>query len=392
MVVLEIQTAVPEDTLFGRWVHTSGYAVPLVVLSFASAWGFPVIAGIVAGDIFAGEDRHGTWTTLLTHSASRRAVFAGKAATACAFVVALILLLAVASFAAGLAATGAQPLVGLSGQMLSGGRSAALTCACWAFALLPGLAFACLALLISVVTQSSAAGMLGPLVVALVMQLLSLVGSGSILRAVLLSDALDAWHGLFVEPAFFGPLAWAALASIVYILACLSIAWVFLRRRDFAGPAPAPAGRGRPARRLALVVAVFAVLAAASSLGSTGVTAGRLEGSIGATFSNLTVLQQEYLGHHIPAGAMLPVLPTCRRQGVVEQNRGPGDDWLCTLDVVTPTAAQVAVNYDVAVEADGCYSADGPPAFIGPLTIRDSHGRPRINPLFRFDGCFEVEP
>ena len=208
--------------------------------------------------------------------------------------------------------------------MLSGGRSAALTCACWAFALLPGLAFACLALLISVVTQSSAAGMLGPLVVALVMQLLSLVGSGSILRAVLLSDALDAWHGLFVEPAFFGPLAWAALASIVYILACLSIAWVFLRRRDFAGPAPAPAGRGRPARRLALVVAVFAVLAAASSLGSTGVTAGRLEGSIGATFSNLTVLQQEYLGHHIPAGAMLPVLPTCRRQGVVEQNRGPG--------------------------------------------------------------------
>jgi hypothetical protein len=76
----------------------------------------------------------------------------------------------------------------------------------------------------------------------------------------------------------------------------------------------------------------------------------------------------------------------------VDRNRGPGDDWLCTLDVVTPTAAHVAVNYDVAVEADGCYSADGPPAFIGPLTIRDSHGRPRINPLFRFDGCFEVEP
>ena len=31
-------------------------------------------------------------------------------------------------------------------------------------------------------------------------------------------------------------------------------------------------------------------------------------------------------------------------------------------------------------------------AFIGPLTIRDRQGRRRVNPLFRFDGCFDVSP
>jgi ABC-2 type transport system permease protein len=35
--VLRIQPAVPADTLFGGWVHTSGFAVPLVILSFAGA-------------------------------------------------------------------------------------------------------------------------------------------------------------------------------------------------------------------------------------------------------------------------------------------------------------------------------------------------------------------
>src|SRR4051794_14372563 len=59
--VLRIQSGVPADTLFGSWVHTSGFAVSLVILSFAGAWGLPVIAGIVGGDMFASEDRLGTW-------------------------------------------------------------------------------------------------------------------------------------------------------------------------------------------------------------------------------------------------------------------------------------------------------------------------------------------
>jgi len=51
--VLKLQSGSPADTLFGVWVHSSGFALSLVVLSFCGAWGFPVLAGVLAGDIFA---------------------------------------------------------------------------------------------------------------------------------------------------------------------------------------------------------------------------------------------------------------------------------------------------------------------------------------------------
>ncbi len=50
------------------------------------------------------------------------------------------------------------------------------------------------------------------------------------------------------------------------------------------------------------------------------------------------------------------------------------------------------MNYDVAVKPNGCYTADGPETFIGPLTIHRHDEPPILNPLFRFNGCFEVAP
>lgn len=70
-LIMKSQTSAPADTLFGRWIHTSGFATPFVVLGFAGIAGFPLLASVVAGDMFAGEDRHSTWKTLLTRSCSR---------------------------------------------------------------------------------------------------------------------------------------------------------------------------------------------------------------------------------------------------------------------------------------------------------------------------------
>jgi ABC-2 type transport system permease protein len=389
VAVLAIQSAVPQDTLFGRWVHTTGFAVPLVVLGFAGAWGLPVIAGVAAGDSFAGEDRHGTWKTLLTRSCRRSDVFVGKTLAAFVYAAALVALLAASSIAAGVLTVGAQPLVGLSGQTIAPGHSLVLVVAGWAAALLPVLAFTSLAVLFSVVTRSSVAGVLGPLLVALVMQLLSLVGSGEIMRALLLSTTLDAWHGLFVAPAYAGPLEQSAVVSAVYVGVCLGVSWLVLRRRDFAGTV-GRRGRAGLVRGLAVVVAVLAVLAVAGSVGPTPITAAKLQRSLATTFGNLVVLQQTMLGRHVPAGASLNVMPACRRRGVATPRRGPGDNWLCTVNVVTPSASQVPVNYDVTVRPNGCYTAEGPPSFIGPATIRERGGRSSVNPLFQFDGCFDA--
>ena len=390
--VLRIQSAVPQDTLFGGWVHTSGFAIPLVILSFAGAWVFPVIAGVAGGDMFAGEDRLGTWKTVLTRSCRRSEIFAGKVVVAGAYAVVMVVLLAAASILAGVLATGTQPLVGLSGQVLGSGRALELTVASWGISLLPALAYTALAVLVSAVTRSSAAGALGPLVAALALQLLSLVGAGEIVHTLLLSTALDAWHGLFVMPAFSRPIAWGVLVSLGYVAAFVGIAWFSFRNRDIAGTSPGERRWGRPIRVLAAATALVALLAAASNWGPTAITQTRLERSIVRDFRNLTVLQQKDLGRRDLSGRNMRILPSCRRQGVPTPTRGPGDNWVCFLDVFTLSGAQITVDYDVTVQTNGCYTAEGPPAFIGPLTIRDRQGRRRLNPLFRFDGCFDVVP
>lgn len=389
-IVLRIQPAVPQDTLFGTWVHTSGFAVSLVILGFAGAWVFPVIAGIAGGDMFAGEDRLGTWKTLLTRSRSRSEIFAGKAVIAGSYAAVMVVLLGASSILAGVVATGTQPLVGLSGQVLGSGRAFELTVESWAVSLLPALAFTALALLVSAVTRSGAAGALAPLVAALALQLLSLVGSGEIVHALLLSTAVDAWHGMFAVPGFVGPIAWGALASVAYAAVFVGVAWLSLRNRDIAGPGTGERPWRRPVLALLLTVGLVVVLAVASSWGPTAITQARLEHSIVENFRNLTVLQQKELGRHGLERRDLRVLSGCRRQGTATPTRGAGDNWVCVLNVFTP--AQTTIDYDVAVQANGCYTADGAPTFIGPLTIRSPQGKRFVNPLFRFDGCFDVMP
>jgi len=125
----EIANWLPSDTIFGVWVHSSGFAIPLVVLAFAGSWGFPVLAGVLAGDIFSAEDRYGTWKTVLTRSCRRQELFVGKVLAAATFSAGLVVLLAVSSVAAGLLLVGDQPLVGLSGALLAPGRTAVLVLA-----------------------------------------------------------------------------------------------------------------------------------------------------------------------------------------------------------------------------------------------------------------------
>jgi ABC-2 type transport system permease protein len=60
VVVLKTQSGVPTDALLGVWAHSSGFSVVFVLLVFAGSWGFPVLAGVAAGDSFASESRYGT--------------------------------------------------------------------------------------------------------------------------------------------------------------------------------------------------------------------------------------------------------------------------------------------------------------------------------------------
>jgi ABC-2 type transport system permease protein len=231
-ISMRVQSSLPTDTLFGRAVNESGFAVSLVVLGFAGLWAFPVLTGVVGGDLFSAEDRHGTWATVLTRSRSRAEIFAGKTLTAIAFSLLAITLLAASSLAAGVLVIGYTPLVDLSGLLLQPEQALPRVVLAWASVLPPALGFTALGILLSVATRSSAAGIGLPVVIGLLMQLIAFVDGPEGARRLLITYAFGGWHGLLFEPAYYGPLIHGSAVSVIYLIGCLLIAHRLLQRRE----------------------------------------------------------------------------------------------------------------------------------------------------------------
>ncbi|HUA46662.1 MAG TPA: ABC transporter permease [Solirubrobacteraceae bacterium] len=392
-LALKAQSGTPSDALFGFWVHSSGFAVSLVILGFAGSWGFPIIAGVVAGDLFSSEDRHGTWKTILTRSCTREDVFAGKLLAVGTVVVGLTLIVAASSLIAGVVLVGAHPLVNLSGVLTSASRMLALTVVSWLICLLPVLAYTSVAILVSAATRNGILGVLGPLLLALVTQLLDLIGRGVLVHELLIGSAFDGWHGLFASHPFFGQVLVGSLVSVVWIAVCLAASWRIMRRRDFltgvSGQGPSWTA---PVKVVAVSTVVIAALALGCNIGPNGVTNSRVISAIGHEFNNVTLLQQQLIGRRVPPNARFYIRPECYRPGMT--GAGPGD-WSCYVYVFLPQANSVpyqlqSVEYDVSVQYNGCYKAQSPPAFVGNATMQNAAGRSVANPLFIVYGCFNI--
>lgn len=377
----------PSDTLFGRWSGTTGFATSLTLLNTASVYGVPLLAGLFAGDIFAGEDRHGTWKMILTRSSSRTSVFAGKAIAAAICVWAGFIVIGAVSLVAGVAVAGASPLVGLSGQLVPAGQAWGLVAASWAFSLLPATTFIALGLLLSIASRSSIVGVLGPLVVAGALQVLEIIDSGEIVRAIAPVTPFDAWHGLFTVPGHPGTLVQGAVTSIAWTAIFGGAAWYLLRRRAFAGSDAVPRVQRRAtARIIAVAVVVLAALAVAAGQGPTELTAKRLDASIAPVFGRLAAVHYRWQTG-TPGGTAGPMRATCNRGAGAQQSQGPGDDWSCTVIDSRAADGEPPVILDVSLKASGCYTAEAG-STLGALLMRSYQGRTFINPLYAFDGCF----
>ena len=115
VVALATRGGGPNEVAFGRYVHDTGLAIPLVLLLFGSVWMFPLITALVAGDIIATEDRHGTLKTILTRSVERHQIFAGKTLATITYAVAAIAISGAVALGAGILASGFNPITTLSG-------------------------------------------------------------------------------------------------------------------------------------------------------------------------------------------------------------------------------------------------------------------------------------
>jgi ABC-2 type transport system permease protein len=234
VLILRGQTP-PADTLYGRYIHASGYAVPLLLLGFATQWIFPLLTSLVAGDIFASEDQHGTWKTVLTRSVSRAQLFWAKTLAAVTFAVVALALLAASTIVSSVVLVGHQPLVGLTGQLIASGTALKLVAASWIIALPPLIGFTALSILLSVRTRNPAIGVVGPVVLGFAMALIGSIGGIGLLRRALLTTPLESWHGLFTAQPFHGPIYQGLLVSALWTALCVLLAYTSLRRRDITG-------------------------------------------------------------------------------------------------------------------------------------------------------------
>ncbi|MBA2716497.1 MAG: ABC transporter permease, partial [Propionibacteriales bacterium] len=199
VIAINAQQRPPKDSLYGRHIHESGLAVALLILGFAAQWILPLLTALVAGDIFASEDQHGTWKTVLTRSASRGQLFWAKAVTALTFATSVLVVLAASTIVASVLIVGHQDLTGLTGQVIPAATATQLVALSWAIALAPLLGFTCLAILLSVRSRNPAVGIAAPVVIGLVMQLVGGLGSVEGIRPFLLTTPFETWHGLLTE-------------------------------------------------------------------------------------------------------------------------------------------------------------------------------------------------
>ena len=392
------QSDLPTDTLFGRWMNITGWAGPLVMLGFAGTYALPLLTSVVAGDVFAAEDRLGTWRHLLVAVRSYRRIFAAKVLASLTVILVLVVGMSVSSTVGGVLAVGSQPLVALDGRLLAPADAAGLVVLAWVCVLAPTLALAGIGLLGSVALGRSPMGLLLPAVVALAMGLAQLLPLPVAVRLALPSYAFIAWQGLFTTPAQLGPLLIGVAVSLVWAVAATVLAYVLFMRRDFTNLTHDGSGRRAltvaAAPLVGLLAVTIGILAVATPATGSGIGQDKVQQSVATAFAHLYRLQTQQLHRPDVTEEQLAAAVACTKgDGLVEPD-GPGNDWRCVVSWHLPgvTATGQAI-YQLDIASDGQYVADGdgPKEVNGYFQVRTPTGD-QPNPLWQFDGHIELLP
>ncbi|WP_035867527.1 ABC transporter permease [Kitasatospora cheerisanensis] len=392
------QSTLPTDTLFGRWMHATGWAGPLVTLGFAGSWALPLLTSVVAGDVFAAEDRLGTWRHLLVAARSPRRIFAAKALAGLTVLLLLVAGLAVSGAVGGLLAVGNHPLVGLDGRLLAPGDAALRVLLAWLCALAPTLALAGIGLLGSVALGRNPMGLLLPALVALVMQLAQMMPLPVGVRLALPGYAFLSWNGLFTGPAQLGPLLIGVAVALAWAAATTLLARLLFLRRDFTNPAHDGSGRRAVALGVlplaALLAVTVGVLAPAAGGAGSGIGQDKVQRSVATAFAHLYRLQTAELNRPDVTEEQLRATAACDKGSSSVEPEGPGNDWRCVVTWHLPgvDATGTAV-YQLDVAPDGRFVADGdgPKEVNGYFLVRTPTGD-APNPLWQFDGNVGLLP
>jgi ABC-2 type transport system permease protein len=394
--VISRQTSLPADAVYGRWMGQSGWAGSLVILVFMGTLVLPLLTCVVAGDVFAVEDRLGTWRHLLVAVRSPRRIFLAKALAALTVTLVLLAALVVSSIAGGLISIGSHPLPGLDGHVMGTGELSRTVLLAWLSILPPTLAFSAVGLLGSVALGRSPLGLLMPVVLALVLEGVQLLPVPVALRLALPVNAFLGYRGLLAAPSELGPLWIGVAVSLAWTVLATFLAYRIFVRRDFTDVAYDGSGRrflvAGVAPLVGLVALTSAVVATTTGVTGSGIERTKLETTLATSFSHLYVLQTEELHRPAVTEEQLHTTARCDKGGDRVDDVGPGADWRCVVTWTLPGATATGnAIYQLDVAADGRYVADGdgPKEVNGFFQVHTPTGD-SPNPLWQFDGFVDL--
>jgi ABC-2 type transport system permease protein len=397
VAVVSQQASLPADTLFGRWMHATGWAGALVVLGFAGNWVLPLLTSVVAGDVFSSEDRLGTWRHLLVAVRSPRRIFIAKALASLTILLTGVAGLAVSGIAGGLLGVGSRPLVGLDGHILSPGDAFGTILLAWACVLAPTLALAAIGLLGSIALGRSPMGLLLPAFAGIALQLAQALPMPAAVRVALPSYVFLSWNGLFTSPQQLGPLLIGIAVSLAWAVTATAMAYLLFMRRDFT----TTSHDGTAARVLTygvlplagVLVVSAGLLAGVTGAAGSGIDKGKLQQSLATAFAHLYRLQASELYHYNVTEAQLNASASCAKEDGQGGTTGPGNDWHCYvywhLPGVKNATGQAVYQLDVNPNGRFVADGDGPTEVNGYFLVHTPNGDVP-NPLWQFDANVDL--
>jgi ABC-2 type transport system permease protein len=223
------------DNIFAAQITQSGLATPVLMLLFMSGFFIPVVAALVAGDIFSNEDGNGTLKTILTRSVDRGQVFAAKALAAFTYALVAVLVAATVSTVAGVASWGFRSVRTYSGTLVSAPEALLLVFAANAAYLIPLFAVAAIGLMLSAATRNSAAAVVGTIGIVILLFIIAQIPGLEAIQPYLLTEQFQAWQGLLRTPTNWAPIIHSARLCALYGVPSLVAGYLIFLRRDVAG-------------------------------------------------------------------------------------------------------------------------------------------------------------
>jgi ABC-2 type transport system permease protein len=223
------------DNIFAAQITQSGLATPVLMLLFMSGFFLPVVAALVAGDIFSNEDGNGTLKTILTRSVDRGQVFAAKTLAAMTYAVLAVLAAATVATVAGVASWGFHSVRTYSGTLVSAPEALLLVFAANAAYLIPLFAVVAIGVLLSATTRNSAAAVVGTIGLVILLLIIAQIPGLEAIQPYLLTEQFQAWQGLLRTPTDWTPIWHSAWVCALYAVPSLFAAYLVFLRRDVAG-------------------------------------------------------------------------------------------------------------------------------------------------------------